>query len=203
MSETEATPLLHQKKGDDGYVRVYLPDHPDAEEGYVFLHRLVMETAIGGRLPRGAEVHHKDRNPRNNALANLQLLPEPLHEALHNAERRQVAAATEECDAWAADALDALRFHFEDARKSVPPQWSTRGGAAELAARARATADARGIAVIQGKFDTRLREGVANHAAPEAIAAELKVHPQVVRDRIRMIAGAVPVFRRTRPKPGR
>lgn len=59
-----------------GYVRVYMPEHPHNHNGYVMEHRLVMERALGRLLEPGEVVHHKDGNPANNSLSNLQLFSE-------------------------------------------------------------------------------------------------------------------------------
>lgn len=64
----------------DGYVFVVAPDsHPfpayTKKSGlkYILEHRFVMEQHIGRYLLRSEVVHHRDRNPSNNAIENLQL----------------------------------------------------------------------------------------------------------------------------------
>jgi len=58
----------------DGYVLLYKPDHPSARSGtYVAEHRLVMEAHLGRYLKKTEVVHHKDGNPLNNSLDNLEL----------------------------------------------------------------------------------------------------------------------------------
>lgn len=56
-----------------GYVRIYAPDHPDAKNGSVFEHRLVMEQKLGRYLERNEIVHHIDGNKQNNHPDNLEL----------------------------------------------------------------------------------------------------------------------------------
>jgi len=65
-----------------GYCCVQAPDHPKNNHGYVLEHVLVMEQAIGGFLPDGAIVHHKNGNKKDNRIENLQLF-ENIAEHLH------------------------------------------------------------------------------------------------------------------------
>ena len=63
----------------DGYILVYVPDHPHAisdgagKRTYILEHRLVMEQYIGRYLLPDEVVHHKDSNPSNNDISNLEL----------------------------------------------------------------------------------------------------------------------------------
>lgn len=65
----------------DGYVLVVAPEgHPypaDTHEAsnlaYILEHRLVMEKHLGRYLDPEEVVHHKDKNPSNNSLDNLEL----------------------------------------------------------------------------------------------------------------------------------
>lgn len=57
-----------------GYVYTWIPDHPFANiHGYVREHRLVMENHLGRYLTKDEVVHHKDGNPNNNNIKNLEL----------------------------------------------------------------------------------------------------------------------------------
>jgi len=64
----------------DGYIVIVAPDdHPYPSETkasglkYILEHRLVMETELGRYLEPEEVVHHKDENPSNNNIDNLQL----------------------------------------------------------------------------------------------------------------------------------
>lgn len=58
----------------DGYVLVYLPDHPHANwGGYAREHRLVMEGHIGRYLLETEVVHHRNHIRHDNRIENLEL----------------------------------------------------------------------------------------------------------------------------------
>ena len=72
------TPRYEGKKiitSRDGYVFVYLPDHPSAYKpsGYVPEHRLVMESILGRQLKERETVHHKNGVKTDNRSENLEL----------------------------------------------------------------------------------------------------------------------------------
>lgn len=53
-----------------------------------YLHHLVWESAFGP-VPTGHIIHHRNGNPRDNYLENLQLLPMSQHSSEHLAERNR------------------------------------------------------------------------------------------------------------------
>lgn len=58
----------------DGYVYIYIPEHPNANHaGRVFRHRLVMEAAIGRYLNPEEVVHHVNDIPGDDRIENLRL----------------------------------------------------------------------------------------------------------------------------------
>lgn len=80
----------HRKKRSDGYVYVYVPDHPYAsKDGYVMEHILVMERAIGRYVTREEAVHHKNKIRDDNSLENLELMTFKAHAGLHISERHK------------------------------------------------------------------------------------------------------------------
>lgn len=66
-----------------GYVRVWDPDHPAANnDGYALEHRKVWMDAHGA-IPEGVYVHHVDGDKTNNDLSNLQLMDASSHAKQH------------------------------------------------------------------------------------------------------------------------
>lgn len=73
------------------YLRAIVPDHPNAtKNGYVLLHRVIMENQLGRLLTSEEEVHHIDFNPFNNDPSNLQVLSGYEHRMIHNQNRWSV-----------------------------------------------------------------------------------------------------------------
>lgn len=61
-----------------------------------YLHRAVWEF-YNGEIPKGYVVHHKDFNPENNSIENLQLMTHSEHKKLHNEMRKPEKYICEYC----------------------------------------------------------------------------------------------------------
>lgn len=73
----------------DGYLQIYLPDHPMAvADGYVSLHRLIIAGHLGRMLLKSEHVHHKDGDKLNNDIENLEIISLSEHVQQHWDERR-------------------------------------------------------------------------------------------------------------------
>ena len=77
-------------KGD--YFYSLVPEHPKAtKNGYVLLHRVIMENHLGRILDRNEVVHHKNHNKKDNSLENLEILGKIEHAILHGKEHGRKA----------------------------------------------------------------------------------------------------------------
>jgi hypothetical protein len=57
-----------------GYVLIHMPDHPHANSGgYMREHRVVMEKHLGRILLKSEVVHHKNDQPGDNSISNLEV----------------------------------------------------------------------------------------------------------------------------------
>jgi len=72
---------------DGGLFRLWPAEHYFARGGKS-LHRAVWASAFG-LIPAKHHIHHKDGNPRNNSLYNLELLPAAEHLALSSKNRQK------------------------------------------------------------------------------------------------------------------
>lgn len=70
----------------DGYVAGYYWDGD--RQVFTSYHRLVMEQALGRRLPHGAIVHHKNGDRTDNRVENLEIMSRGKHARLHSTGRQ-------------------------------------------------------------------------------------------------------------------
>lgn len=78
----------HTKLNKNGYIIVYAPKHPNAhKDGYVLLHRVLMEQHIGRYLASDEVVHHINHVRNDNRIENLLLMTNHDHMSMHMKER--------------------------------------------------------------------------------------------------------------------
>ena len=78
----------------NGYVGIYMPEHPRAHHGHVYEHVLIAEKALGKPLPPGAIVHHhNEKKDDNKTPGNLVICQDiAYHLLLHQRMRAYTAS---------------------------------------------------------------------------------------------------------------
>ena len=69
-----------------GYMRSV---DPDGSGRRGLLHRILMEKKLGRHLGSHEHVHHRDGNPFNNDLANLEIIDASKHASMHSPHRKR------------------------------------------------------------------------------------------------------------------
>lgn len=77
MQPRKRTEVGTRKETAKGYIKIYVPDHPNAKDGWEFEHRIVMEKALGRYLLPDETVHHKFGIRSDNKIENLELWIKP------------------------------------------------------------------------------------------------------------------------------
>ena len=66
------------------YVLIPSPEHPHKNaQGYVYEHRLIMESHLGRYLTPDEHIHHINLNPSDNRIENLMVVTKRQHQLLH------------------------------------------------------------------------------------------------------------------------
>lgn len=106
------------------HLRVYFQSNWKNKTTPLLLHREVWKAAHG-EIPPGGEIHHKDRNPLNNALENLECLTFKEHRRRHieegsyavtDAQREHLDRVRHLATAWT-KTEEGRAFHSEKAKR--------------------------------------------------------------------------------------
>lgn len=75
---------MYRKNHSDGYILVYVPEHPCADRsGYVLEHRIVIENHLGRTLFDTEIVHHINGKKNDNRIENLEIVSRAEHAKIH------------------------------------------------------------------------------------------------------------------------
>lgn len=77
--------------GEDGRLRVVLYRSADKHRITVSYPKYLMEMSLGRKLDEDEQVHHKDENPGNNAMDNLEILKIGEHQLHHAADPNRLS----------------------------------------------------------------------------------------------------------------
>lgn len=79
--------ITHIKIAKNGYAYIYL-NRQEGKPHYFLLHRYIMQYSLGRKLKKGEIIHHRDGDPLNNKLENLELVKShSKHLSDHQSER--------------------------------------------------------------------------------------------------------------------
>jgi predicted transcriptional regulator len=90
-----------------GYPCMRVPEHPFANNGYVFMHRLVVEKRLGRYLEKWETIHHINGNKLDYRDENLQVLSNPDHGKHHQPPKYPELREKE----WLSDKAKSMSQH--------------------------------------------------------------------------------------------
>ena len=75
-----------RKRTPNGYIALCIRSHPNSESsgGYIFEHRVMMETLLNRYLDSKEIVHHKNGVKHDNRLGNLEVMDHTEHTVMHH-----------------------------------------------------------------------------------------------------------------------
>jgi hypothetical protein len=89
---------IQRTESKGNYVAAVVPDHPHADQrGRVYLHRIVVENHTDRLLSEDEVVHHKDGDPKNNGIENLEVLSQAEHNGKHSTGRNMKRCVCSYC----------------------------------------------------------------------------------------------------------
>lgn len=146
------------RKMANGYMAVAGTDN-------VYAHVAVAEKALGHKLPKGAIVHHIDRNPTNNDSSNLVVCPSQSYHLLIHARQRVMDAGgnpnTQKICKTCRQVLDKELFSFESS-------WDGRAAACRTCTNARRRGKGYGVWSEKQKLQQQARRRAAKEDRPHA-----------------------------------
>lgn len=78
-------------RNKDGYVLIYMPEHPRAVKNRVFEHIVVWEKEHNMTIPDGYVVHHINGIKNDNRIENLLMMSVSEHIVLHHTNKKRSA----------------------------------------------------------------------------------------------------------------
>jgi hypothetical protein len=81
-------------KNQKGYLQILMPNHPNNINGYILLHRYIMEQSLKRYLIKEEVVHHIDGNKNNNDVENLMLFKNGGEHTRYHSKLRKMGMAS-------------------------------------------------------------------------------------------------------------
>lgn len=103
----------HKEKtqNKEGYVLLYMPEHPRANRNRVFEHIVVWECANNTPIPDGCVIHHINGIKNDNRIENLRLMTRKEHTILHHTSKTRSEETKKKLSIKQTDRLKDQRNH--------------------------------------------------------------------------------------------